>query len=188
MALWLGAVMTAYLFNMGTLLADHTEAPRFSKVLGKFGVPALVVLLQVLLTFLMLVFGLGIRAPSYLTFALTMTMASLAFLAVVFLLLRVFGEAGKLFAVLLLTLQLAAGGGVMPIELTGDFFQAVHQWLPFTWVVKAFRASLFGAFDNGWLYVWSILILGGVSALLLAGFGGRWKVVQEADYKPGIEA
>lgn len=188
MALWLGAVMTAYLFNMGTLLEDHAGAPRFSKVLGKFGVPALVVLLQVVLTFLMLVFGLGIKAPSYLTFALTMTMASLAFLAVVFLLLRVFGEAGKLFAVLLLTLQLAAGGGVMPIELTGDFFQAVHQWLPFTWVVKAFRASLFGAFDNGWMHVWSIVILGGVSALLLAGFGGRWKVVQEADYKPGIEA
>lgn len=188
MALWLGAVMTAYLFNMGTLLADHVGAPRFAKVLGKFGIPALVVLLQVLLTFLMLVFGLGIRAPSYLTFALTMTMASLAFLAVVFLLLRVFGEAGKLFAVLLLTLQLAAGGGVMPIELTGDFFQAVHQWLPFTWVVKAFRASLFGAFDNGWMHVWTIVILGGLSALLLAGFGGRWKVVQEVDYKPGIEA
>lgn len=187
MALWLGAVMTAYLFNMGTLLVDHAGAPRFAKVLGKFGIPALVVLMQVLVTFLMLVFGLGIRAPSYLTFALTMVMASLAFLAVVFLLLRVFGEAGKLFAVLLLTLQLAAGGGVMPIELTGDFFQAVHQWLPFTWVVKAFRASLFGAFDNGWLHVWTIVVFGGVLALLLAAFGGRWKVVQEVDYKPGIE-
>lgn len=188
MALWLGAVMTAYLFNMGTLLVDYANAPRYAKVLGKFGIPALVVLMQVVLTFSMLVFGLGIRAPSFLTFALTMTMASLSFLAFVYLLLRVFGEAGKLFAVLLLTLQLAAGGGVMPIELTGDFFQAVHEWLPFTWVVKAFRASLFGAFDNGWMHVWSIVILGGISALLLAGFAGRWKVVQEVDYKPGIEA
>lgn len=187
MALWLGAVMTAYLFNMGTLLADHVSAPRYAKVIGKFGLPALVVLLQVLLTFLMLVFGLGIRAPSYLTFALTMVMTSLAFLAVVYLLLRVFGETGKLFAVLLLTLQLAAGGGVMPIELTGDFFQAVHEWLPFTWVVKAFRASLFGAFDNGWLHVWSMVVMGGVTALLLAGFGGRWKLVVDADYKPGID-
>lgn len=188
MALWLGAVMTAYLFNMGTLLIDHTGAPRFAKVLGKFAVPALVVLVQVLLIFLMLVFGLGIRAPSYLTFALTMVMASLAFLAVVFLLLRVFGEAGKLFAVLLLTLQLAAGGGVMPIELTGEFFQSVHEWLPFTWVVKAFRASLFGAFDNGWMHVWRIVILGGAVALLLSGLAGRWRIVKEADYKPGIEA
>lgn len=187
MALWLGAVMTAYLFNMGTLLADHVSAPRFAKVLGKFGLPALVVQVQVLLIFMMLVFGLGIQAPSYPTFALTMIMASLSFLAFVYLLLRAFGEAGKLFAVLLLTLQLAAGGGVMPIELTGDFFQAVHEWLPFTWVVKAFRASLFGAFDNGWLRVWTMVVVGGLSALLLAGFAGRWKVVEDANYRPGVE-
>lgn len=187
MALWLGAVMTAYLFNMGTLVADYAQVPRLSKVLGKFAIPALVVLCQVLVTFLMLVFGLGIRAPSYLTLALTMVVASLAFLAIVFLLLRLFGEAGKLFAVLLLTLQLAAGGGVMPIELTGGFFQSVHAWLPFTWVVKALRASLFGAFDNGWMVVWRVVLYGGLAALFLAAFAGRWKLVQAPDYKPGIE-
>jgi putative membrane protein len=119
--------------------------------------------------------------------ALTMMVASLSFLALVFLLLRLFGEAGKLFAVLLLTLQLAAGGGVMPIELTGGFFQAVHNWLPFTWVVKAFRASLFGAFDNGWWPVWLLVIAGGVFALLLSGVAGRWRMVTADDYKPGIE-
>jgi putative membrane protein len=187
MALWLGAVMTAYLFNMGALLSEYANAPRLAKVVGKFALPSLIVLTQVALTFLMLVFGLGINAPNYLTFALTMAMASLAFLAVVFLLLLVFGEAGKLFAVLLLTLQLAAGGGVMPIELAGGFFQSVHEWLPFTWVVRAFRASLFGAFDNGWQHAWNIVVVGGVSALLLAGFVGRWKLVSPADYKPGID-
>ena len=187
MALWLGAVMTAYIFNMGTLLDVHAGANRFAKVLGKFWLPALVVLAQVVLTFLVLVFGLGINAPNYLTFSLTMLVAALSFLAVVFVLLRVFGEAGKLLAVLLLTLQLAAGGGVMPIELSGGFFQLVHEWLPFTWVVKAFRASLFGAFDNGWQYAWNVMLAGGVSAMLLATFAGRWRIVSFADYKPGIE-
>jgi putative membrane protein len=187
MALWLGAVMTAYLFNMGMLVQEHVAAPRYAKVLGKFALPVVVVLMQVLLTFLMLIFGLGIQAPNYMSLALTMMVASLSFLALVFLLLRLFGEAGKLFAVLLLTLQLAAGGGVMPIELTGGFFQAVHNWLPFTWVVKAFRASLFGAFDNGWWPVWLLVIAGGVFALLLSGFAGRWRMVTADDYKPGIE-
>ncbi len=187
MALWLGAVMSAYLFNMGALSDEHDKEPRFAKVLGKFSLPALATLVQVGLVFSMLVFGLGIKAPSYLTFALTMIGASLAFLAVVFLLLRLFGEAGKLFAVLLLTLQLAAGGGVMPIELSGGFFQAVHQWLPFTWVVKAFRASLFGAYNNDWLPVWNIIVFGGLVALLLSGFAGRWRLVSQQDYKPGIE-
>jgi putative membrane protein len=187
MALWLGAVMAVYLFNMRVLLAEHAPAPPLAKALGKFVVPALIVLVQTLLTFLVLVFGLGIAVPSYLTFALSMVGAALAFLAIAYLLLRAFGDAGKLFAVLLLTLQLAAGGGVMPIELTGDFFQAVHDWLPFTWVIKTFRATLFGAFDNEWMHAWMVVVFSGLVALLLAGVVGRWKTVALADYKPGVE-
>jgi putative membrane protein len=187
MALWLGAVMSAYIFNMGALQDAHASAPRYAKVLGKFAFPAVVSLLQVALTFSMLVFGLGINAPSYVSFALTMLASSLTFLAVVFLLLRVFGEAGKLIAVLLLTLQLAAGGGVMPIELSGGFFQAVHEWLPFTWVIKAFRASLFGAFNYGWWEALMGVVVGGVASLLLAAWAGKWKVVPAELYKPGID-
>ncbi|MBU0589849.1 MAG: YhgE/Pip domain-containing protein [Gammaproteobacteria bacterium] len=187
MALWLGAVMSVYLFNMRAVLAEHAQAPMLAKALGKFVLPALVVLLQSLLVFLMLVYGLGIAVPDMQTFALSMVAASLAFLATVYLLLRAFGEAGKLFAVLLLTLQLAAGGGVMPIELTGDFFQSVHDWLPFTWVVKTFRASLFGAFGNGWWHAWTVVVTSGLIALLLASFAGRWRTVERADYRPGID-
>jgi putative membrane protein len=172
---------------MGTLLDEHARAPRLAKVLGKFALPVGLSLIQVALTFSMLVFGLGINAPSYLTFALTMMTASLAFLALVFLLLRLFGESGKLIAVLLLTLQLAAGGGVMPIELSGGFFQLVHQWLPFTWVIKAFRASLFGAFNNGWSEALFVVVIGGFSALLLASVAGKWKLVSIENYRPGIE-
>jgi putative membrane protein len=187
MALWLGAVMSAYIFNMGMLLNDHAAAPGMAKVLGKFACPSLVSLAQVALTFSMLVFGLGINAPHYAVFALTMLAASFCFLAVVFLLLRVFGEAGKLIAVLLLTLQLAAGGGVMPIELSGGFFQFVHGWLPFTWVIKAFRASLFGAFNNGWFEALAVVVAGGVASLLLATVAGKWRVVPAEHYKPGID-
>jgi putative membrane protein len=158
-----------------------------AKTMGKFAVPALIVLAQTILTFLILVFVLGIVVPNYLTFTLSMIAAGQAFLAIVYLLLRAFGEAGKLFVVLLLTLQLAAGGGVMPIELTGDFFQAVHEWMPFTWVIKTFRASLFGAYDHGWLQAWADVILSGVLALLLARYVRRWKTVAMDDYRPGIE-
>lgn len=187
MALWLGAVMAVYLFNVRVLTVEHDGAGALAKTVGRFTVPALIVLGQTFLTFLMLVFVLGIAVPNYLTFTLSMIVAGQAFLAIVYLLARAFGEAGKLFVVLLLTLQLAAGGGVMPIELTGGFFQAVHDWLPFTWVIKTFRASLFGAYDHGWLNVWAEVILGGVLALLLASRVRRWKTVPAADYKPGIE-
>ncbi len=187
MALWLGAVMALYLFNVRVLAAENAGAPTLAKTLGKFAVPALLVLAQTFLTFLMLVFGLGIAVPDYLSFSLSMITAGQAFLAIVFLLLRALGEAGKLIVILLLTLQLAAGGGVMPIELTADFFQAVHGWLPFTWVVKTFRASLFGAFDNGWVLAWLEVMLIGALALLLASLVRRWQMVATVDYKPGIE-
>jgi putative membrane protein len=187
MALWLGAVMAVYLFNMRLLLVQHAHAPALAKTLGKFAVPALLVLVQTGLTLLMLVYGLGVVVPSYLNFGVSMVAAALAFLSVAYLLLCAFGEAGKLFAVLLLTLQLAAGGGVMPIELTGDFFQAVHGWLPFTWVIRTFRACLFGAFDNDWMDACAVVVFSGVASLLLAGFVSRWKTVELVDYKPGIE-
>lgn len=186
-ALWIGAVMTAYLFNMRVLMADHSRAPRLAKMLGKFSAPASVVLVQVVVMFYMVVYGLGVRVPDNLTFVLTMMVASLVFLAMVFALLRVFGEAGKLLAVLLMTLQMAAGGGVMPIELSADFFRVVHDWLPFSWVVKAFRASLFGAFGGDWLTPWSVMLGSGAIALLIAMTVGRWKVVTEEQYRPGLD-
>ncbi len=187
MALWLGAAMAVFVFNASVLSREHEHASTFAKTLGKFAAPSLLVLVQTLLTLLMLLYGLGIAVPNLLHFALSMLVAGQAFLAIVYLLVRAFGDAGKLFAVLLLTIQLAAGGGVMPIELTGDFFQTVHEWLPFSWVIRTFRANLFGAFDKEWIHAWSVVLLSGVIALALATAVTRWKTVDHADYKPGIE-
>lgn len=187
MALWLGAVMVLYPFNARLLAADHAGAPALSQTLGKLLVPALVVLAQTLCTFAVLVLVLGIAVPDHPSFILSMIAAGQAFLAIVYLLLRAFGEAGKLFVILLLTLQLAAGGGVMPIELTADFFQALHDWLPFTWVIKTLRVSLFGAFDNSWLSSWLEVVAICVGALLLASLVRRWHVVPVNDYRPGID-
>lgn len=186
MALWLGAVMALYVFNAQQLAEPHAQAPVVAQALGKLAAPALLVLAQTALIFLVMVAVLGIAVPNYGTFTLSMVAAGQTFLAIVYLLLRALGEAGKLIVILLLTLQLAAGGGVMPIELTTDVFQAVHQWLPFTWVIKTLRASLFGAYGHGWLQAWlEVLLIGGV-ALLLCLVVRRWQVVPAAEYRPGI--
>ncbi|HBH37871.1 MAG TPA: YhgE/Pip domain-containing protein [Curvibacter sp.] len=187
MALWLGAVMSVYVFHMHWLSAEHAHAGPMARSLGRYAAPALLVLLQTVLIVLVLCFGLGVAVPAPGSFALIMLAAGQAFLAIVLALLRLFGELGKLLVVLLLTLQLAAGGGVMPIELTADFFRAVHDWLPFSWVVKALRASLFGAYDGGWLRPWLEVALIGLGALLLSGLVRRWKIVPAQDYRPAID-
>jgi putative membrane protein len=186
-ALWLGVVLCVNLFNLRTVLSHHANAPRFAKVIGKISVPVGIITLQVVLACAVVVLVLGLSVPDYPQFVLTMLAASCVFLALVFALLRVFGEAGKLVAVLLLTLQLAAGGGVLPIELSGNFFRTVHDWLPFTWVVKAFRISLFGAFDGEWWAAMRVVLGSGVVALMVATWVGRWRVVSEADFKPAID-
>jgi putative membrane protein len=88
---------------------------------------------------------------------------------------------------LLLTVQLAAGGGVLPIELSGGLFRAVHEWLPFTWAVRAMRASLFGAFDGDWLRATTVVAAVGGAALLVSAFVGRWKPVSGAEQHPPID-
>ncbi|MDP3701589.1 MAG: YhgE/Pip domain-containing protein [Hylemonella sp.] len=187
MALWLGAVMSVYLFNMRQLSDAHAQASPLAKSLGRYAVPALLVTLQTGLTVLVLRYGLGVVVPDALSFGLIVLTAGQAFLAIVMLLLRAFGEVGKLLVILLLTLQLAAGGGVMPIELTADFFQVVHDWLPFSWVVKALRASLFDAYGGGWLRAWLEVGMTGLCALLLSSFVRRWDTVPARDYRPAVE-
>ena len=187
LALWIGAVMAGYLFNLNVMPASLVALSRPAQTLGKFAVPAIVTLAQAVLAFLMLIHGLGLRARSEADLLLTMMVTSLVFLAILFALLRVFGEAGKLLSVLFLTLQLSAGGGVIPVELSGGLFHSVHAWLPFTWVVKAFRSSLFGAFDHSWAAAMARVLMAGIVSLLLATFVGRWRFVPDGDHRPGIE-
>src|SRR5882672_3964039 len=100
---------------------------------------------------------------------------------------HVFGDFGRILTVLLLTLQLSAGGGVLPVELSAGFFRAVHAWLPFSWVVQAFRAVLFGAYDNGWAHACSIVVLSGAVAIAVIALFGRWEKVVLDAYRPTIK-
>lgn len=187
MALWLGAVMATHLFSLRNMPREFQNANRVTKTLAKFFVPAVLVLLQSGITYVMLVGGLGVQIPDVPAFVATLAVTSLAFLALVFLLLRVFGETGKLLAVILLTLQLAAGGGVMPVELSTDFFQKLHDYLPLTWAVIAFRASLFGAYNHAWYPACLLMAQVGAAAFVLASLWSRWRYVSRASYKPSLE-
>ncbi|NVM87541.1 putative membrane protein [Variovorax sp. SG517] len=186
-ALWIGAVMAGYLFNIRIVLSDHSHYPKLAKTLGKITMPALIVLLQVALVLATLVGVLQVQAPDVPALALTMALASLVFLVVLFAILHVFGDFGRILTVLLLTLQLSAGGGVLPVELSAGFFRDVHGWLPFSWVVQAFRAVMFGAFDNGWAHACGAVLLSGAVAVGLMALFGKWNEVLPADYKPTIQ-
>lgn len=187
MSLWIGAVSACLLFNLRRLPEETTRLWRTAQVAGKLSWPAAVVLGQSLVMVAMMQGVLGIRVPDIGPFLVTVAATSLTFLMILFALIRWFGELGKVLGVLLLIVQLSSAGATMPIELATPFFQTLHPWLPFTWVVRAFRASMFGAYDGQWLAHWTVVAVCGGAALLGAMLVGRWKFIPAADYRPGIE-
>mgnify|MGYP001171478534 CR=1 FL=1 len=187
LALWVGAVMAAFIFQLRQVPSSLSNFSHPALVAGKLVVPSLISVSQALLMLLMLVFVLDVAIPSTLTFALTLVCASLTSLAIIFALIRLFGDTGKAISVLFLILQLSSAGALMPVELTSKAFQILHPFLPFTWIVKAFRASLFGAYDGAWLLPWSVAILGGLIGIAIAMVFGKWKVVADEDYAPAVD-
>lgn len=186
-AAWVGVVVLANMFNLRSLAANRVDASFTARAFGKFTVPALVVALQSVVLTAALVFVLKLDPADATGLWLSTIVTSLAFFALVFAMLRLVGDAAKLAAVLLLTLQLTASGGIMPPELTGDFYRQIHDWLPFTFAIEAFRAATFGAFEGDWQTPLSVVALTGLGALVFAAFVGRWQSVEPAAYKPGLD-
>ena len=81
-----------------------------------------------------------------------------------------FGPVGKFVALVLIALQISGAGGTYPTPTLPGFFQAIHEYLPMTHAVDAFRGAIGGGWidpvgDIRWLLAWLVF---GV-ALGLAG-------------------
>jgi len=83
--------------------------------------------------------------------------------------------------------QLSSSGGVLPVELSGGFFAQISPYLPITWVVKAIKASLFGAFEGNWQHPLQLVAATGALAALVACFVGRWRFVKPSLLRPALD-
>jgi putative membrane protein len=150
-------------------------------------VPALIVLLQALLIALAMLWILAIKAHDAMALGLILGVTSLTFLLIVFAFIRALGDAGKALALVLLAVQLSSSGGVLPVELSGGLFAQISPYLPITWVVKALKASLFGAFDGNWQHPLQWIAVAGALAALSACFVGRWRFVEPSALRPTLD-
>lgn len=186
-ALWLGVSMAVFLIQVRLLPRQAMLFSRPAQVLGKVAVPLLVVLFQALLVWLAVLLVLRIHVVDAGALALTLSLASATFLFIVFAMTCAMGDAGKALALILLALQLSSSGGVLPVELSGGLFAQVSPWLPMTWVVKAIKANMFGAFDGQWHSALWLLALAALLALLAAGWFGRWRFVKASALRPALD-
>lgn len=186
-ALWLGAGIAAFLIHVRTLPRRAQHFSRPAQLLGKMGLPAGVVVVQALLLGFAAQQVLTMHVANGLAFMLTLVVSGLSFLAMVLLLTKAFGDAGKAMAMVLLAVQLSSSGGVMPVELSGGLFTQISPWLPMTWVVRAVKASLFGAFDGEWVRPLAYVAASGAAAMLLSMALGRWRFVKTAAMRPAVD-
>jgi len=187
MALWVGAVMTAFLVHFRRVPEALAPLPRTALAAGKLALPLAAVVLQALLMLAMLVGVLHVPVPQPMPFAALLVVASCTFLALVWALVRVLGDLGKVVAVLLLVVQVSAAGALLPVELSDEAFQAIQPYLPLTWVVHAFRAVLFDAYDGQFAQSFAAVAAVGIAAVVLGTLAGRWRGVPADQWRPPLD-
>ncbi|MCS0636386.1 YhgE/Pip domain-containing protein [Streptomyces sp. LP05-1] len=92
-----------------------------------------------------------------------------------------FGAAGRILVLALLMLQLTSAGGTYPIQTSPGFFNAIHPFLPMSYVVESLRRLITG---GGLEPVWhSCVVLAAftLGALALSAISARRKQVWSMD-------
>ncbi|SCE64459.1 YhgE/Pip domain-containing protein [Micromonospora mirobrigensis] len=161
LALWVGAMITYMLLRPVNRRHVMSGAAGWRVALAGWLPAAAIGLAQagVLFGVVTQVLGLDPVHPAA-TLGL-LALVSLAFTAIMQWLGAQLGPAGRLAALALLMLQLTSSGGTYPVQTSPGFFQAVHPWLPMTYVVAGLRHTINGGPTGPVL----------TGALVLAAFG-----------------
>ena len=186
-ALWLGAGIAAFLIHVRVMPREALFFYRPAQMIGKLAIPSLVVLVQAGLVMLSMVYMMDIQIARPMPFLLTLCVSSVTFLVMVFALTKAFGDAGKALALILLSIQLSSSGGILPVELSGSLYVKLSPLLPLTWVVKAIKSSMFGAYDGAWEFPLLMVAMSGCVAAIMATTVGKWRFVKQSKIRPAVD-
>ncbi|MCD0163733.1 YhgE/Pip domain-containing protein, partial [Deinococcus sp. 6YEL10] len=162
LALWVGATLTTFIFPFLLIPDSGRRTGQVARVLRKLSVPLLIVAGQAGIV----VLGVHLMDVPFMNPAqvlLTSLAGSVTFLIVILALNLLFGPAGRVLALILLIVQLAASGGSYPVELSSPAFQAIHNLIPVTELINALRHAMFGAFEGQY---WEFMGRMGLVALI----------------------
>ena len=171
LALFIGSLLIMVAMKpevTGRRLEQLTNPKPRQLYFGRFGVVALVSLMQTTLLGLGNMVFLGVQVDDPWLFMLAFWFGGLVFAFIVYTLVVAFGNLGKAIAVLLLIVQVTACGGSYPLQLLPDFVQAISPWVPATYIVDAMRSAMMGVYlDDYWvsmghlaLFIVPFLLLG----------------------------
>ena len=145
LCLWVGALLLCALLTTKAKNADFEYTP-VEEYLGKYLLFATLAALQGFIASVGDIVVLGVEVKQPVLFIGLAVCYSIIFTAIVYTLVSLFGNVGKAIGVVLLVLQLAGSGGTFPIQVTTDFFQKIHELLPFTYGISAMREAIAGVY------------------------------------------
>lgn len=145
LACWVGALLMVSLLSTDNKHKDlEPYLTKREDYLGKSGLFYLIGIVQALIVSIGDIVILHAQVEHVGWFIGLTVLISIVFVTIVYTLVSLLGNPGKALAIILLVLQIAGGGGTFPIEVTPEFFQIIHPFIPFSYAVDALREAVGG--------------------------------------------
>ncbi|GGN61906.1 MULTISPECIES: YhgE/Pip domain-containing protein [Oceanobacillus] len=149
LSLWVGGLIL-----VSTLIVDVPNKHKYKgyeAYFGRFITFWLIGLVQALVVTCGNLFLLETFVVHKFLYVLFAFLISTVFMVIIYTFVSVFGNTGKVIAIILLVMQLGASGGTFPIQTTPQFFQTIHKFMPFTHGLGLLREATGGI-------VWSVVL------------------------------
>ncbi|MCC3356331.1 YhgE/Pip domain-containing protein [Bacillus sp. REN16] len=149
LGLFVGALLMSIVFKLKEPVIQPKNAFRW--FFSKFGVLAIIGVVQAALVDVILLTGLKIEVASLPLFFVTSVITSFVFLTLVQMLVSMMGDPGRFIAIVVLILQLTTSAGTFPLELIPNVLQPLNALLPMTYSVQSFKAVIS---SGDFAYMW----------------------------------
>ncbi|MCC3779432.1 YhgE/Pip family protein [Streptomyces sp. UNOB3_S3] len=181
LSLWVGA-MVAYMLIQPLNRRALAAGASARRIALAGWLPAVAIgVLQTAALLAVLHWALGLRPERAAGTCAFLVLVVACFAAVVQWLNARFGPAGRILVLALLMLQLTSAGGTYPVQTSPGFFNAIHPFLPMSYVVQGLRHLITG---GGLAPVWQacgVLAAFTAAALALTAVSARGKQVWSVD-------
>lgn len=176
-ALWVGCIAFSLMYPLTEYYGGKLKSG-MAWWFSKASVLYLIAILQALCMLLCLHVFDGFNPANWgLTIAVAVA-ASLAFMSIMYFFTNFIGKAGSFLMLVFMVVQLAGSVGTYPLELSGGFVKYLHEWVPFTYTVKAFRSTIAGGESVESCIVFMLILFVVFSILSIMVFRGRARKIK----------
>ncbi|MFF9014030.1 YhgE/Pip family protein [Streptomyces sp. NPDC014870] len=181
LSLWVGAMVAYMLIQPLNRRALAAGASAWRIALAGWLPVAAIGLLQVAALMSVLHWGLGLQMARAAGTVGFLALVTCCFAAIIQWLNARFGAAGRILVLAVLMLQLTSAGGTYPVQTSPGFFNAIHPFLPMSYVVESLRRLISGGGIGPVWQACAVLAAFTLGALALTAVSARRKQVWTLD-------